>query len=690
MKTRILFFTMIAAALSFSCQKAELENNDVVDNGTNNEIVDFVPGPGRILAVSPTGPDTKIAFGTANEDGSLPVVWTDTDAIKVYSENCINGEEYTFGGEGENTSSAVFTGNPVEGEKRYAIFPATRALTVEDAKIKVDFGALQKQTFHSNVESNTSNLKYMPMWASEGNPGEFNFNNLCGAVSFRFNDYQEMRDMKIISVKITSSSKSIIGIGTFDVDGKKLTLEDNPSTDGADNEIEVVRAAGLAIKNINNTPQTTDEGTKGFIIALPIGIYPPNDLTVTITDSYGRVYTRTITSELEVLAGKDRTFPTLSFTFAYGDANSIIVKPEETVTFDAALRYTFANDFLAANMVKVTNAEGSDFVEEGLKVEVLWEIAEAGTALTEGAVISTPILDGNKITVTAKNGRGNALVVLKDANDVILWSWHIWVVGEELKDQTFSNATGTPTFLNMNLGATNNTIKSTDAVGLYYQYGRKDPFVISKSIKRAANSPYLTGEELTSIEQRNDSPYENARISWSIKNPNVRIVRSASTQTAKSSRCFGDWCVAENDSYRFWGSSDIASKSIFDPCPKGYCVPTGKELAELEKGVHISTAGVLLAASTSIVPTEANFDSETMAYFPYSGALLQGTVSSQTPDNRTANTIMFGWRGWYWTRLVNVATERKDVNVFVNNEGNLWGDTSTRASANNIRCMKIQ
>ena len=95
MKTRILFFTMIAAALSFSCQKAELENNDVVDNGTNNEVVDFVPGPGKILAVSPTGTETKIAFGDA-VDGKYPVVWTNNDAIKVYSETNTEGVVYTY------------------------------------------------------------------------------------------------------------------------------------------------------------------------------------------------------------------------------------------------------------------------------------------------------------------------------------------------------------------------------------------------------------------------------------------------------------------------------------------------------------------------------------------------------------------------------------------------------------------
>ena len=121
MKKRILFFTMIAAALTFSCQKAELEDNGVVDNN-NNEVVDFVPGPGKILAVTPTGAETKVAFGDA-VDGKYPVVWTSGDAIKLYSENCLDGEKYTF--EGEKSSSAVFTGSPIEGEKRYAVFPET-------------------------------------------------------------------------------------------------------------------------------------------------------------------------------------------------------------------------------------------------------------------------------------------------------------------------------------------------------------------------------------------------------------------------------------------------------------------------------------------------------------------------------------------------------------------------------------
>ena len=119
MKKRILFFTMIATALTFSCQKAELEDNGVVDNN-KNEVVDFVPGPGRILAVTPTGAETKVAFGDA-VDGKYPVVWTQGDSLRVYSENHLDGEMYKLV-EGASGSSAVFIGTPVNGDVRYAVF----------------------------------------------------------------------------------------------------------------------------------------------------------------------------------------------------------------------------------------------------------------------------------------------------------------------------------------------------------------------------------------------------------------------------------------------------------------------------------------------------------------------------------------------------------------------------------------
>ena len=260
MKKRILFFTMIAAALTFSCQKAELEKNEVADKG-NNEVVDFVPGPGKILAVTPTGAETKVAFGDA-VDGKYPVIWTNTDVIKVYSENNAAGVAYTYTGEAaEGTSSAVFTGEPVEGETRYAVFPETRAYGFEDGKLKISFDALKKQEFHSSVQANGSNLKYMPMWAKEGkgdDTGKFVFDNLCGVVSFRFNDYQELRGMKITSVKITSASKYISGVATLDpADGSFTLAPENEDTPDADKEIVQEEISQLK-EELQRLSDTTD------------------------------------------------------------------------------------------------------------------------------------------------------------------------------------------------------------------------------------------------------------------------------------------------------------------------------------------------------------------------------------------------------------------------------------------------
>lgn len=681
---------MIAAALTFSCQKAELDNNGVADNG-NNEVVDFVPGPGKILAVTPTGAETKVAFGDA-VDGKYPVVWTNGDAIKLYSENCLDGEKYTF--EGENSSSAVFTGSPVDGEVRYAVFPESRALGMTaDGKLNVSFGSLRKQDYHTSLNTNASNLKYMPMWAKEESEGVFNFQNLCGAVSFSFNDYQEMRSMKITSVQIASKSNYISGTallnpvdGTFTLTGEKEV----------EKTITINYEDGLAIQSTLPTPTVGQTGKAGYIISLPIGEYPAGDLTVTLTDSYGRTFSREVTSALKINAGEQRAFPTLSFTFAYGEANSVVVKPGQSVTFDAALRYTFAKDFLEKNMVKVTKADGTDFIEAGLTVAALWEIAEAGTALTTGAVIETPVLNGNEITVTAKNVRGNALVVLKDANDVILWSWHIWVV-DGLADLTFTDSARKTTIQNMNLGATQNSLywasdklyTNQEAIGLYYQYGRKDPFVMPKSLSRKTVSPFLTGKDLTRRVERDEDTRANARVDWTIKNPDARILRSLSEQKVRSAVGFSNWTYAADDLKKYWHTTE---KTIYDPCPKGYKVPDYDAFADFDgtnvPSAHVANTGYLFGTSASVKPSAESYDSSKMAYFPNSGFLLQGTMEGKT--HTYATNHMYTYRAFNWTTTPTTS----HIRVFPGgatgcHDADGKAFEASMASANNIRCLKI-
>ena len=687
---------MIAAALSFSCQKAELENNEVADKG-NNEVVDFVPGPGKILAVTPTGAETKVAFGTANDDGSIPVVWVNGDAIKVYSENNTTGAKYTF--EGTDASSAVFTGEPVEGETRYAVYPATRAKDMKDGKIGVSFADLQqKQLFHSTLKNNSNNLKYMPMWAkeTEAGCGEFVFQNLCGAVAFRFNDYQELRGMKITNVTLTSKTMNISGWGYVDPATGELTLH---GSDESDRYISVNNDKSAGPYDIANTSNKSisDAGKTGFIMALPVGTYPANDLTVTITDNFGRVFEQVVSSELVIRPGEMRTFPTLSFTFCYGKSNCIVVKKGETISFDAAPYYTFSKSLSVDSlkpvmMVKVENGEDVEavktlvpFCEEGTTLERVWGIRNNFAKPTVTSILPDGNFtkEGNTITITGGTNVGNALLALKASDGTILWSWHIWVV-DDLADQTYTNCEGQPTFLDRNLGATSNQYDNRYSIGLYYQYGRKDPFVIrTDAFTVTSSGDYYTADvEITDVVVRKS---DNSNMSWTIKNPNKRIVYTA-TAAGSPPAGFYNWLSPTAEIESNWGSpgkvtsidecavSKGGYKTIYDPCPAGYRVPdyyyfTGLTAAN---GTGVSGKGVKFTVADGVV-----------AVYP-----LPGTLSVEYKDK---GAFYYNYRGFYWTTALtdNAAIGfLYSYNTF--HTSSLGSRTCVRPAAANIRCMKIE
>ena len=708
---------MIAAALTFSCQKAEIADNGATNNDTNNEVIDFVPGPGRILAVSPTGPDTKVAFGTANEDGSIPVVWVNGDAVKLYSENNAEGAEYTF--EGTDASSAVFTGEPVEGETRYAVYPATRAKEMKDGKIGVSFADLQnRQLFHSTLKNNSNNLKYMPMWAKETKAGcgEFVFQNLCGAVAFRFNDYQELRGMKITNVTLTSKTMNISGWGYVDPATGELTLH---GSDESDRYISVSNDKSTGPYDIANTSNKSisDAGKTGFIMALPAGTYPAGDLTVTITDNFGRVFEQVVSSDLVIGPGEMRTFPTLSFTFCYGKSNCIVVKKGETISFDAAPYYTFSKSLSVDSlkpvmMVKVENGEdvgeGEEaveavdagdagetlvpFCEEGTTLERVWGIRNNYAKPTVASVLPDENFtkEGNTITITGGTNVGNALLALKASDGTILWSWHIWVVedGNAPTDQTYTACEGKPTFMDRNLGATTNEYGNRYAVGLYYQYGRKDPFVIrtDKVTIKSSGDYYTADLEITDVEVRSS---DNSNMSWTIKNPNKRIVHT-NTASGNPPKGFNNWLEPIAEIENNWGSpgkvTSVAEcnaskggyKTIYDPCPAGYRVPDYYYFTGLtaENGVAESGIGVKFTVADGVE-----------AVYPFPGTLSVGTYNSVVGKG----AFYYNYRGFYWTTALtdNAAIGfLYSYNTF--HTSSLGSRTCVRPAAANIRCMKIE
>lgn len=183
----------------------------------------------------------------------------------------------------------------------------------------------------------------------------------------------------------------------------------------------------------------------------------------------------------------------------------------------------------------------------------------------EGLITDLKLQDGF-ICFTCANKDGNAVVAATAADGTILWSWHLWSA-EAPKDVDC----GTWTLMDRNLGAT--MPSGDEANGLYFQWGRKDPFSRVLAFDSGSGEgwyhPVVGGDEGDNAEIH--------CIAYSVAHPIEYI--------AKSSRN-NDWLLEPNQRYLWginWevdGNIDFQPfKSVYDPCPKGYAVATPNCLA---------------------------------------------------------------------------------------------------------------
>lgn len=195
------------------------------------------------------------------------------------------------------------------------------------------------------------------------------------------------------------------------------------------------------------------------------------------------------------------------------------------------------------------------------KAALLWETWNNQEAVTANSVIaSVDCVDGFITFSTPSTLKpGNALIAALDANDEVLWSWHIWIPATPITDAVGENYSVKPA-MSRNLGALVDTpavldpVATVESFGLLYQWGRKDPFP-GLGVVSGTGAITVAGTEMTS--QVGPMTVEEA-----IKNPTVYITKS---ETSK------DWLPAITDEVGLlWGETE---KSVYDPCPVGYMLP---------------------------------------------------------------------------------------------------------------------
>ena len=187
------------------------------------------------------------------------------------------------------------------------------------------------------------------------------------------------------------------------------------------------------------------------------------------------------------------------------------------------------------------------------KAEVLWE-----SFGSSNMAHYTHVGDLIK-SVTYKNGyiylqtadtfrKGNAVIAAKDANGTVLWSWHIWLT-DQPQGQVYYNNAGT--MMDRNLGATSATPGDSGQGGLYYQWGRKDPFVWAKETC-SVYWPYTV-----------EASSRTGTVDYATQYPMTFI-------TCTDLYHGRDWHYASRNN-ELW----MSSKTIYDPCPSGWRVPDG-------------------------------------------------------------------------------------------------------------------
>ncbi len=248
---------------------------------------------------------------------------------------------------------------------------------------------------------------------------------------------------------------------------------------------------------------------------------------------------------------------------------------------------------------------------------------------------------------------GNAVFAAYDSSGDILWSWHFWVTESDPRENTVT--IGGVEMLPRNIGAAMNSNDSTDdmlaSYGLYYQWGRRDPFIYPYyyNAESSTDTPLYDDDGDYTSHDLIDLTSTTGTIAYTKQNPMDFIISE-------------DWKYVSEDS--LWGSGE--KKSIYDPSPRGWRVPSTAEF------VSIASAGSSIASYS---------DSNVYGYgVDFGGSLFLAFGRKVYLDGSTQNVSGDGTfsrgGGYYWSRDAVADTKQASALCFYVDRNDSLDDTS--------------
>lgn len=509
MKLRFFSIFVLAGLLLSSCSEEE-------DPVTEHTILAVMEGDQTRTSVTDEG-----VFSWSAGDQ----VWLQTtngSVVGTLSSGAgTSSAKFTYGGfVGEMTGKAVYPyndGHSISGEVLNFVLPAS-----------YDLGSSLTNTNAAMYGVNVG--------------GTIKFNHLAGVMRFKFKDVPAGVNKFTITL-----DKKINGTFTADL------AEEYPV-------IETSSASAASEKTITlNFIALTAKSDISIYVPLPIGTY--NSLELGLYDDGQAVwtYSKSVTNTVSRKSLKLMPVVTLG-----GSVNGDIEGDIEGDVADLSANGT-ANSYIVSKSgtykFRTVKGNSSESVGAVSSAEVLWETFGTDVTPNVGDLVKNISYKNGEVTFQTADTfkEGNAVIAAKDASGNILWSWHIWLT-DQPEEQVYYNNAGT--MMDRNLGATSATPGDVGALGLLYQWGRKDPFLGSSSISSSTRAKStITWPPVVA------SSSATGTVDYAILNPTTFVKGS------NSSVAMYDWHYASRDN-TLWTTSD-KTKSIYDPCPAGWRVPDG-------------------------------------------------------------------------------------------------------------------
>lgn len=174
-------------------------------------------------------------------------------------------------------------------------------------------------------------------------------------------------------------------------------------------------------------------------------------------------------------------------------------------------------------------------------------------------LISDLKYDKEVISFQASGKKGSTLIAGFDANGSLVWTWHIWCTDQP---QAVAYENGVE-FMDRNLGAVEAGY-SPESIGLLYQWGRKDPFISSKSDGEGPGQGFAKANQYSMVNP--DYAYV-----WGAVKEKANLTRALQNPTTFFYDEDGEWLSEVNND--LWGET----KTDFDPSPAGWRIASHLE-----------------------------------------------------------------------------------------------------------------